>query len=156
MQLVLKVSTIISRTSWRTLPLCGLLCRFLDMYPLKQGFILSLKCFYQLRKGYSCIFLQNVPILLRPAASSKILVHVSSADLLGGLRPVSPQPCKRGQAETESGFSCLPDNSSMEKTCFINCCFQKSQSTPGAREAVSQGRSIPRSSVLLRVRSSTL
>lgn len=108
MQLVLKVSKIISWTSWRTLSLCGVLC-WLILFSWHVSFITRVylvpEVFLLVKKGLLRIFTDcinpKVSILLRPAVSSKILVHVLSAELLGGLRPVSPQPCKRSHVETD-------------------------------------------------------
>ena len=141
MQLVLKVSKIISRTSWRTLSLSGLLC-WLILFSWHVSFITRLylvpEVFLLVKKGlllhiFTDYINPKISILLRPAVSSKMLVHISPADLLGGLRPVSPQPCKRSQVETESGFSCLQENSSKEKLVSLIAAFRSHKVLLGHR-----------------------
>lgn len=141
MQFVLKVSKIISRTSWRTLSLCGVLCSLI-LFPWCVSFITRVylvpEVFLLVKKRLllhiftDCID-PKVSILLRPAVSSKLLGRISSADLLGGLRPVSPQPCKRGQVETGSSFSCSQDNSSKEKLVSLIAAFRSHKVLLGHR-----------------------
>lgn len=131
MQLVLKVSKIVSRTNWRTLSLWSFVLVnfvFLSCALYNQCLPCLWSVFTSQERATPAYFTDyispKVSILWRHVVVIKILVRISSADLLGRLRYVSPQPYKRGQVDTGSGFSCLQESFSMEKFVLLIAAFR--------------------------------